>query len=96
MGGWAAQYPVVTAAQISGGGMLPVSPHKVPIMMQHREAESKVARRPLRQTAMYLRECGISHTKKKLGLSFTSLRAYSAAEGVEGGRGNSVCRYWLS
>ena len=54
------EYPVVTAAHGRGGGALPGSQHTVLSIMQLRDEESKVAKRPLRAMAMYLRECGIS------------------------------------
>jgi hypothetical protein len=64
-------------------------------MMQERDAESKAAKRPQRDTAMYLRELGISHMKKKLGFSLKSSPARSAEEGLGGGGGSRVLKYWL-
>ncbi len=96
MGGGGAENPLVTAAHCRGGGGLPASPLKVWRWMQVREAESKVAARPSRVMATYLRELGISHMKKKLRFCFKSSRVCSAAEGVRGGRGNSVSRNWVS
>jgi hypothetical protein len=69
---------------------------KWPSKEQLKQAESKAANMPLRASAMYLREQGISQTKKKSGLSLNSFFANSAADDVCGGRGGSVSKYCRS